>query len=98
MHYRVGDRLLFLGYQHLLPDMHPIFFKGDAIVVVAVMGDGELRCFPIDGWGRVYSLQGDTVFAEEVLRLPLPRVPTKQLPPPYGAGEILEIEERWLRL
>lgn len=98
MNFRMGDRLMFLGYQHLLPSMEPIFGKGDIIVVAAVMPDGELHCFPIDGWGRVFSFQGETVFAEEVLRLPLPRVPVKRLPVPYGRGEMLEIDERWSRL
>ena len=98
MRYRVGDRLLFLGYQHLLPEMEPIFFNGDVIVVAAVMDDEELRCFPIDGWGRVYSLQGDTVFADEVVRLPLPRVPQNRLPCPYCAGDLIEIDERVLHL
>lgn len=98
MQYLIGDRLLFLGYQHLLPGLPPIFFRGDAIVVAAVMSDGELHCFPIDGWGRVFSWQGETVFEDEVLRLPLPRIPQTHLPPPYDIGEMPEIPERWRRL
>lgn len=98
MHYRTGDRLIFLGYQHSLPDMQPILHVGDAIVVAAVIGDDELQCFPIDDWGRVISLRGETVFPEEVVRLPLPGVPLLALPPPYGAGEIREIDDRWIRL
>lgn len=78
--------------------MLPILHLGDAVVVAAVIGDDELHCFPIDGWGRVLSLKGETVFPEEVLRLPLPRVPSRELPPPYGAGEMREIDERWLNL
>lgn len=98
MHYRVGDRLIFLGYQHLLPDLKPILNVGDAIVIAAMVGDDELHCFPIDGWGKVISTQGETVFPDEVLRLPLPRIPKKWLPPPYGAGEMHEIDARWLGL
>lgn len=87
MQYRVGDRLYFLGYRHLLPDTAPIFFKGQLVAVAEVKADGELICFPIDDWGRVYSWEGDTVFDEEVLRLPLTPIPVRRFPRPYGQAD-----------
>lgn len=87
MHYRVGDRLYFPGYRHLLPDMTPIFMKGQLVAVAEIRTDGELICFPIDYWGRVYSWEGDTVFDEEVLRLPLTPIPVSRFPRPDGQAD-----------
>ena len=87
MYHRTGARLFFMGYSHQLPDVSPIFVKGQIVAVAEVMPGGELICFPIDDWGRVYSREGDTLFPEEVLRLPLTRVPSKRFPRPYGEAD-----------
>lgn len=87
MHYRAGDRLYFLGYRHLLAEITPIFVEGQIVAVAEVLSDGELICFPIDDWGRVYSREGDTLFPEEVIRLPLTRIPLKRFPRPYGLAD-----------
>jgi len=73
MRFQAGDRCCFLGYSDLPKGADPIFFQGDIIAVAKVEPDDVLLCFPIDGWGRVFSWQGETVFTEEVIRLPFPR-------------------------
>lgn len=87
MQFCVGDRCYFLRYAHLAEGVEPILSEGDMVTVAKVEPDDVLICFPIDGWGRVFSWEGETLFSEEVLRLPLPPIPTKRLPPPYGEGD-----------
>lgn len=87
MRFQVGDRCCFLGYRYALDEAEPIFFCGDMVATAKVDPDGVLLCFPIDGWGRVFSWQGETLFAEEVLRLPLPPIPKRRFPRPYGEGD-----------
>lgn len=87
MRFQAGDRCCFLGYSNLPKGADPIFFQGDIIAVAKVEPDDVLLCFPIDGWGRVFSWQGETVFAEEVIRLPLPPIPMRRFPRPYGEGD-----------
>lgn len=83
--FKCGDQVCFSDYSELLEGMEPVFHKGDLLVVAAVDGDGVLTCFPIDHWGRVISMKGDTIFPEEVLPLAYaPRVPRKRLPRPFG--------------
>lgn len=75
----IGDRLYFLGYADAVP--YEILALGQMVTVTEVRPDGEYAVFRIDDWGFVIEGEGETVFAEEVLRVPLPPVPIDRLPP-----------------
>ncbi|AJA08856.1 hypothetical protein SKP52_09745 [Sphingopyxis fribergensis] len=79
---RAGDRLYFRGYS--VPIDYEILEKGQIVAVAEVREDGEYVVFPIDDWGRVYSQEGETVFSDEVVPLPMPPIPIRRFPPPYG--------------
>jgi len=67
----VGSRLVFCGYAdayRMVPEDH-IFPVGAYLVVGAVNEDGGLQCFETDEIGTVTSIDGDTVFPEEVCHL-----------------------------
>lgn len=87
MQFAIGDRCYLLGYLELPQDAELIFTKGMMVAVAKVEPDDVLHCFPIDGWGRVYSWKGDTLFADEVVRLLLPPIPVRRFPRPYGEGD-----------
>ncbi len=65
----VGDQGVFFRYVHLPKGPPPRFKTGDLFVVVVVQPDDVYRCLPITGTGRIISKQGDTVFAEEAIKL-----------------------------
>lgn len=73
----VGDRLYFLGYADAVP--YEILVPGQMVAVTEVRPEGEYAVFRIDDWGSVMSGEGETVFAEEVLRVPFPPIPLERL-------------------
>ncbi|SBV33190.1 protein of unknown function [uncultured Sphingopyxis sp.] len=79
----IGDRLCFLRYSCPVPSelLHP----GQMVVVLAVFPDGVYAVVRIDDWGRPLSSLGETVFGEEVVKVPLPPIPLNRLPPPFGS-------------
>lgn len=81
----VGDRLYFLGYSCPVPS--ELLHYGQMLVVLAVFPDGVYAVVRIDDWGRPFSDLGETVFAEEVMKVPLPPIPVDRLPPPFGPGQ-----------
>ncbi|QXF12468.1 hypothetical protein [Sphingopyxis terrae] len=81
----VGDRLYFLGYRCPVPS--ELLHYGQMLVVLAVFPDGVYAVVRIDDWGRALSDLGETVFAEEVMKVPLPPIPVDRLPPPFGRGQ-----------
>lgn len=73
----VGDRLYFLGYADAVP--YEILTPGQMVAVTEVRPEGEYAVYQIDDWGSVMSSEGETVFSEEVLRVPLPPIPWERL-------------------
>lgn len=67
----VGSRLVFVQYTDVLamPVEDRILPPGQFLVVAAINEDGGLQCFPTDEHGKITSLEGDTVFPEEVTHL-----------------------------
>lgn len=86
MRLRTGDRAYFVGYDYLTLGSEEIFNVGQIVVIADVDGEGAYKCFAIDDAGRVISMKGDTLFEEELLRLPFPRIPQTRLPYPFGDG------------
>lgn len=93
----IGQTCYFKGYAYDLKGADPIFQPGDVLAIAKVEDDGVLHCFPIDGWGRVYSMAGDTIFSEEVLLLPFPPIPAKRFPRPYGTLDNERAKDGWSR-
>jgi hypothetical protein len=87
MEWEPGACGYFKGYTHLLAGMEPRFFPGDLLGVAEVQPEGVLVCFLVDHWGRCFSAAGDTVFAEEVLRLGWVRIPLRRFPVPFGSSD-----------
>lgn len=73
----IGDRLYFMGYADAVP--YEILAPGQMLAVTEVRPEGEYAVFRIDDWGCIMSNEGETVFAEEVLRVPLPPIPPERL-------------------
>ncbi len=81
MSYRAGDRVIFFAYSDpAMREEDRIFSHGQYGVVSAVNEDGGLQVFPTDEEGKMTSLEGDTLFPEEVIRLSYaPRLDVAQL-------------------
>lgn len=78
MWFAAGDRFYFRGYTGLEEGMHPIFLPGMMGVVVEVEPCGAMKCFPINAEGEV-GPQGDTLFPDEMMRLPYPPLDLSRL-------------------
>lgn len=81
---KAGDLAYFRSYSHLLEGATPVFHADQLVAIAEAEGEGALKCFPVGPCGRVYSLQGDTLFPEEVLCLPVGKVPMRRFPAPWG--------------
>lgn len=66
-----GSRLVFCRYmdEESLAVEDRIFTPGQFLVVGGINEDGGLQCYPTDETGTLTSIEGDTLFEEEVIHL-----------------------------
>ena len=81
---QVGNRFVFWEYGDEIGGCDPVFRPGNFGVVVSLDGDAAV-CLLTDENGKVLWWRGDTLFAEEFIRLTYaPPIPA-HLPVPYGS-------------
>ena len=85
-----GDWLCFQGYASEPPDSVPLLSQGDLVIVVRVGAEEDLSVLPFGRDGQLDMNRGETLFPEEIIRLPLPPLHRSCLPPPEGTGMPIE--------
>jgi|TARA_A100001518_G_C1227078_1_gene78796 hypothetical protein len=87
---QAGDQMCFQGYMSEPSEWQPNLSPGRIVVIFKDNGDGEYLVFPLSDEGQFDPLNGEVVFQEEMVKLPLPRLPRDALAAPFGTGLVVE--------
>ncbi|MDG5748711.1 hypothetical protein P8Q88_11055 [Qipengyuania sp. XHP0207] len=87
---QVGEQMCFQGYTSEPSEWQPNLSPGRIVVIFKDNGDGEYLVFPLSDEGQFDPLNGEVVFQEEMIKLPLPRLPRDALAAPFGTGLVVE--------
>ena len=90
MNTQVGNQMCFQGYTSEPSEWRPSLSPGRIVIIFKDKGDGEYLVFPLSDDGQFDPLNGEVVFQEELISLPLPRLRREALPAPFGTGLAVE--------